>query len=181
MEFDWNAANVEHIARHGTPQEAEEAIRIEPLDADVQQHDGEARVLCFGRTKSGRLLTVLYTERRGKIRVVTAYEMTKREQKSYFQRDMSVPKEQITIPKFKTEAEEAAWWDSHPETAAEIMEQALKSGTARRKVALKTVTMRLPMADLEAAQDLANRKGLPYQTYIKMVLHGALQKERRSA
>jgi hypothetical protein len=40
--------------------------------------------------------------------------MTKREQKSYFQRDMSVPKEQITIPKFKTEAEEAAWWDSHP-------------------------------------------------------------------
>src|ERR1022692_2280751 len=70
--------------------------------------------------------------------------MTKREQKSYFQRDMSVPKEQITIPKFKTEAEEAAWWDSHPETAAEIMEQALKSGTARRKVALKTVIMRLP-------------------------------------
>jgi hypothetical protein len=54
VEFDWNAANVEHIARHGTPQEAEEAIRIEPLDADVQQHDGEARVLCFGRTKSTR-------------------------------------------------------------------------------------------------------------------------------
>jgi hypothetical protein len=57
---------------------------------------------------------VLYTERRGRIRVVTAYEMKKREQQSYFQRDMNVPKEQITIPKFKTEAEEAAW-DSHPE------------------------------------------------------------------
>ena len=55
---------------------------IEPLDADVQQHDCELRVLCFGRTKSGRLLTVLYTERRGKIRVVTAYEMTKRDQQS---------------------------------------------------------------------------------------------------
>jgi predicted DNA binding CopG/RHH family protein len=41
--------------------------------------------------------------------------------------------------------------------------------------------MRLPMADLEAAQDIASRKGLPYQTYIKMVLHEALQKERRSA
>jgi len=90
-------------------------------------------------------------------------------------------KEPISIPKFKSEAEEAAWWDSHPETAAEIMEQALKSGKARRKVPLKTVTMRLPLADLEAAQDLANRKGLPYQTYIKMVLHEALQKKRRSA
>ena len=47
-------------------------------------------------------------------------------------------KEQVTIPKFKTEAE-------------------------------------------EAAQDLASQKGLPYQTYIKMVLHEALQKECRSA
>jgi predicted DNA binding CopG/RHH family protein len=94
---------------------------------------------------------------------------------------MSVPKERIAIPKFKTEAEEAAWWDSHPDTAAEIMEQALKTGAARRRVPLKTVTMRLPMADLEAAQDIASRKGLPYQTYIKMVLHEALQKERRSA
>jgi predicted DNA binding CopG/RHH family protein len=94
---------------------------------------------------------------------------------------MNVSKDRITIPKFKSEAEEAAWWDSHPETAAEIMEQALKSGAARRKVPLKTVTMRLPLADLEAAQDVASRKGLPYQTYIKMVLHEALRKDRRSA
>jgi uncharacterized DUF497 family protein len=42
-------------------------------------------VLCFGRTGSGRLLTVLYAERRGKIRVVTAYEMTKEQQQLYFE------------------------------------------------------------------------------------------------
>lgn len=89
--------------------------------------------------------------------------------------------DQITIPKFKTEAEEAAWWDAHPETATAIMKRALKSGAARRRVPLKTVTIRLPVADLEAAQDLANRKGLPYQTYIKMVLHEALNKERPPA
>ena len=39
----------------------------------------------FGRTKSGRLLTILYTERRGRIRVVTAYEMTKPHQQLYFE------------------------------------------------------------------------------------------------
>jgi predicted DNA binding CopG/RHH family protein len=94
---------------------------------------------------------------------------------------MNMPKEQTGIPKFKTETEEATWWDSHPEAATEIMKRALKSGAARRKVPLKTVTMRLPIADLEAAQELANRKGVPYQTYIKMVLHEALQKKRRSA
>jgi uncharacterized DUF497 family protein len=54
------------------------------LDADVQPHDGELRVLCFGRTKSGRLLTALHTEQRGKLRVVTACEMTKQEERLYF-------------------------------------------------------------------------------------------------
>ena len=86
MEFDWDADNVQHIARHGIdPEEAEEAVLIEPLEADVQPHESEERVLCFGRTKSARLLTILYTERRGKIRVVTAYEMTKPQQQMYFE------------------------------------------------------------------------------------------------
>ena len=85
MEFDWDADNVQHIARHGiNPKEAEEVILIEPLEADVQSHEREERVLCFGRTKSGRLLTILYTERRGKLRVFTAYEMTKPQQQMYF-------------------------------------------------------------------------------------------------
>ena len=92
-----------------------------------------------------------------------------------------MPKKQIAIPRFRTEAEEAAWWDSHPEAATEIMKQALKSGKARRAVPLKTVTMRLPVPDIQTAQDLAQQKGLPYQTYIKMLLHEALEKERRPA
>ncbi len=87
-------------------------------------------------------------------------------------------KKQITIPKFSTEAEEAKWWDNHPEAATEIMKRALKSGKARRAAPLKTVTMRLPVPDITAAQDLAQEKGLPYQTYIKMLLHEALKKER---
>jgi len=71
VEFDWDANNVQHIARHGiSPKEAEDAIKIEPLEADVQPHDSEERVLCFGR---------------GKIRVVTAYEMTKPQQQMYFE------------------------------------------------------------------------------------------------
>ena len=86
MKSEWDAENRKHIARHGiTPEEAEEAVRIEPLEADVQHHEGEERVLCFGRTKSGRLLTVLYTERNDKIRVVTAYGMTGEQQRLYFE------------------------------------------------------------------------------------------------
>lgn len=87
----------------------------------------------------------------------------------------------ITIPKFRNETDEAEWWDRHPEVATEILKRALKSGKARRTVPLKTVTMRLPVPDIKAAQDLAGRKGLPYQTYIKMLLHEALEKARLSA
>jgi predicted DNA binding CopG/RHH family protein len=85
----------------------------------------------------------------------------------------------INIPKFKNEAEEAKWWDAHPEVATVIMARAIKAGSARRGP-LKTVTMRLPVSDIRAAQSLAERKGLPYQTYIKMLLHQAIQKELSS-
>ena len=86
MAFEWDAENRKHIARHAiTPEEAEEAMVIEPLEAAAQQHESEERLLCFGRTKAGRLLTILYTERRGNFRVVTAYEMTKEQQQLYFE------------------------------------------------------------------------------------------------
>jgi uncharacterized DUF497 family protein len=60
VEFDWDADNVGHIARHGiNPNEAGEAVLIEPLEADVQPHESEERVICFGRTEKERLLTIL--------------------------------------------------------------------------------------------------------------------------
>jgi uncharacterized DUF497 family protein len=53
--------------------------------AGVQSHESEDRIVCFGRTVSGRLVTVLYTERQGRIRVVTAYPMSRPQQKLYFE------------------------------------------------------------------------------------------------
>ena len=86
----------------------------------------------------------------------------------------------VRIPRFKSEKEEAEWWDANPEVATSIMSRALKAGTARRGP-LKTVTMRLPVADIRAAQGLAESRGLPYQTYIKMLLHQALERELRAS
>ena len=65
----------------------------------------------------------------------------------------------------------------HPAIATELMSKALKAETARRKVPLQTVTIRLPVTDLTIARANAERKGLPYQTYIKMILHSALEKD----
>jgi predicted DNA binding CopG/RHH family protein len=39
----------------------------------------------------------------------------------------------------------------------------------------------MQVADVEAAQELAQRRGVPYQTYIKGLLHQALERERKAS
>lgn len=83
-EFDWDAANIRHIARHGVaPEEVEQVFANDPMIVGTQDYPEEERSLCFGRTTAGRLLTVVYTERTGRIRVVTAYRMTRTQQRMY--------------------------------------------------------------------------------------------------
>lgn len=63
-----------------------------------------------------------------------------------------------------------------------MIKRAIKSGKARRPVPLKAVTMRLPLQDLKVARELAARKSLSYQTYIKMLLMrlaGSMGKKQR--
>jgi predicted DNA binding CopG/RHH family protein len=89
-----------------------------------------------------------------------------------------------TIPKFKSEKQEAKWWDAHPEVITELFLKAKREGKIKRlpvlRGATKPVTIRMPIADLEAAQEIAGKRGLPYQTYIKGLLHQALERERKA-
>jgi len=89
-----------------------------------------------------------------------------------------------TIPRFKSEREEAEWWDAHPEVITELFLKAKKEGKIKRlplvRGATKSVTIRMPIADIETAHDLAEKKGLPYQTLIKGLLHQALERERKA-
>jgi predicted DNA binding CopG/RHH family protein len=90
-------------------------------------------------------------------------------------------KRATTIPKFKSEAEEAAWWDRHPDFVADQFETAAKGGRIMRGVPKsQSVTIRIPTKDVAAARRMAGQQGLPYQTYIKMLLHQALERERHS-
>jgi len=88
----------------------------------------------------------------------------------------------IRIPRFKSEREEAELWDAHPEVITELFLRARKKGKLTRLPvaggATRSVTIRLAARDIEAAQELAEKRGLPYQTYIKMLLHQALERER---
>jgi predicted DNA binding CopG/RHH family protein len=89
------------------------------------------------------------------------------------------------IPKFAGEEEEAAWWDAHPEVLAERLETAREQGKLRRlnqtnlPGASETVTIRIAPEELTRARTLAAKRGLPYQTYVKMLLHEALDADEK--
>lgn len=95
LEFDWDDANIAHIAAHGvTPAQAEEVIRNSPYDLDEQDFEGETRFAQIGETNSGRILLVVLTLRTDRIRVVTAYETGRALKKFYLTqrlRDNSEP------------------------------------------------------------------------------------------
>jgi predicted DNA binding CopG/RHH family protein len=83
---------------------------------------------------------------------------------------------EIDAPRFRSEAEEADWWDSHQDLVADLL---LKHGR-RAALPLKSVTLRLPVTDIDKARQLAAARGIGYQTLIKVLLHDALKREERS-
>jgi predicted DNA binding CopG/RHH family protein len=100
-------------------------------------------------------------------------------------------KKQIEFPKFKTESEEADWWASR-EGRAFVKERsaaAQRSGTklpgSRLVAALNRgsvqIAIRIPEHDLDQARKIATRKGIGYQTLLKMLVHEGLERESKRA
>jgi len=97
------------------------------------------------------------------------------------------------LPKFANEDEEAKWWYENQELIADEFEKAAKEGRLRRggvrrlfaekgipfpeskAVPTPTTTIRLDPADIAEARVQAAKRGLRYQTYLKMIIHEALE------
>ena len=100
-----------------------------------------------------------------------------------------MPKKELVIPAFRSEAEEAAWWDAHRRQVEAEIRSRMKTGEtttlaevlekAKRKRLLQPVTIRLATDDVDAARSLAADKGIGYQTYIRTLLSEALRREVR--
>ena len=103
-------------------------------------------------------------------------------------------KKSVQIPKFRTESEEADWWASPvgrayvKQKSAEAQSKRAAKGTRRagsRLVAMLNkkrsvqIALRLPEADLAQARKIAERKGIGYQTLLKMLLREGLTREAR--
>ena len=81
QEFFWNVDNIHHIARHGiAPPEVEEACYLRSVVLKGRQN----RYYILGRTEAGRyLFVVLAYHGEGRVRVITARDMTPAERKRF--------------------------------------------------------------------------------------------------
>ncbi len=106
---------------------------------------------------------------------------------------MPKTKNKTAIPNFVSPRQEAEWFDKNRKKLEADMSRRLRSGdtktvaealrqsAAKEKVRLKPVTIRMLPDDLDLARRLAFEKGLPYQTFIKVLLREALRRQSRKS
>ncbi len=111
-----------------------------------------------------------------------------------------MPRKSTDAPRFKSEVDEAAWYATPPgrrQTQREFA-RALKNGTLIRSTgskiaktdpkvleqlmeqakrnATRSISIRIPIADLEQAQRIAEKTGVGYQTVLKQAIRKGLKR-----
>lgn len=93
MEFEWDADKAgANLAKHGVSFAEAMGVFGDPLEvtiADPVHSREEARFVSIGLSEVGRLLVVVYTEREGRIRIISAREAAPRERRHYESPDRS--------------------------------------------------------------------------------------------
>ena len=74
------------------------------------------------------------------------------------------------IPKFGSEAEERAFWESHDSTDYLDWSKAKRVRFPNLKPSTTAISIRLPISLLEDIKIAANKRDVPYQSLIKMWL-----------
>ncbi len=75
-----------------------------------------------------------------------------------------------SIPKFKTEAQERAFWETHDSTEYLDWSKAQRMRFPKLKPSTQSISLRLPVSLLEQIKVEANRRDVPYQSLIKVWL-----------
>jgi hypothetical protein len=111
-----------------------------------------------------------------------------------------MPRKSTKVPRFKSEADEAEWYatpQGRKQTQREFA-RALKAGTLIRSTgskvaktdpkilhqlmeqakrdATRSISVRVPIADLEQARRIADKAGIGYQTVLKQAIREGLRR-----
>jgi uncharacterized DUF497 family protein len=87
IEFDWDEENKKHLDAHNVaPSEFEQLLNNDPVDLSFELIDNEERYRSVGVTNAGRLLSAVWTIRKGKVRAITAFPATVSDRKAFLER-----------------------------------------------------------------------------------------------
>jgi uncharacterized DUF497 family protein len=87
IEFDWDDENKKHLAAHKVaPAEFEQVLNNDPIDLAFCLLDDEERYRSVGPTNRGRLLSVVWTIRNGKVRAITAFLASVSDRKAFLEK-----------------------------------------------------------------------------------------------
>ncbi len=79
-------------------------------------------------------------------------------------------KKHKSVPAFKSEAEERAFWETHDSGDYVDWGKAERVRLANLKPSVKSISLRLPLDLLEQIKIAANKRDVPYQSLIKVWL-----------
>jgi predicted DNA binding CopG/RHH family protein len=85
------------------------------------------------------------------------------------------------IPKFKSEDEERNYWAKHDATEHFNLSSGKKMNFPNLKPSTQTISLRLPEDLLEELKVLANKRDVPYQSLIKILLRESLDDDDSAA
>ena len=85
------------------------------------------------------------------------------------------------IPKFRTEDEERRFWETHDTTDYVDWSRAKQGVFPNLKPSTTTISLRLPATLLSELKILANKKDVPYQSLLKILLAESIYRERGSS
>lgn len=80
------------------------------------------------------------------------------------------------IPEFASEAEERAFWESHDSADYVDLSKAVRVRFPNLKPSTTAISLRVPVSLLEAIKVAANKRGVSYQSLIKVWLAEKVEK-----
>jgi predicted DNA binding CopG/RHH family protein len=75
-----------------------------------------------------------------------------------------------SVPKFRSEAEERAFWESHDTADYFDLSKAQRARFPNLKLSTTAISLRLPQGLLDRIKIAANKRDVPYQSLIKVWL-----------
>ena len=81
------------------------------------------------------------------------------------------------IPKFKNEDEEREFWSTHSPLDFQDNWEPVEFDLSKLKPSTRTISIRLPESMIDQLKRLANKRDVPYQSLLKILLGEQIKEE----